>query len=90
LHINLFDYRNSLHVGRPSDLGTTPHFSLSKAGNFNTKQTDLMYSLRIHFEQAEMAALYSRLGEVLDARSRKKSKPTILGIADQILKEKKP
>lgn len=90
MHINLVDYRNKFHVGIIHYLGTTPHFSLSKAGNLVTKQTDLMYSLRIHFDQAEMEALYSRLGEVLDARGRKKSKAGILRVADQILKEKKP
>ncbi len=88
MEVSLYDHRNKYHTGTRSSLGMTKTIKMAKNGNLTIGKTDLLYSLKLHFSPEEIEDLYSRLGEILDARNLRKKKSDILNIAQQILKDK--
>lgn len=89
MEIALFDHRNKFHTGFQSSLGKSGGFTMTKAGNLKIKQTDLLYSLRIHFDFEEIEKLHLILEDIIVSKNKKKKGYGVLKTVDEILEEKR-
>lgn len=87
MKLTLYDHRGARGTCRFfTDLGIANKFTLTAAGDLQTRKTDYLYSLRIHLSPTEMETLRQRLN---DLHEKKKTRdPIILLEAEQILKER--
>jgi len=83
----LYDERRKDSLAYVSPLGESDKLSLTKRGELNIRNTDLLYSLRINLSKKELRALRDRLNEILG--DKKEAQIIALREAESILESKR-